>query len=94
MVRWKEVLEGLDVAIGGIVVATGVVILGPEARFPGTIVEVVTRTNVRRECQQIEITDLASLKGKFALVFPAMKLFRITFESRTQSDEISACARS
>src|SRR5207244_2967105 len=78
VVRWKEILEGFNVAIGGIVVAAGVVVLRKEARTPGTF-EIVTSSDMRSESGKIEIAHLARLKGKLSLTFPAMQLFRISF---------------
>src|SRR5207249_1420570 len=48
MVRGKEVLKSFNIAIGRIVVATGKVVLGKEARTPGTL-EVVTSSDMRGE---------------------------------------------
>ena len=74
MVRRKEILKGFNVAIGRIVVATGIVVLCKEARTPGTF-EIVTSSDMRSESGKIEIAHLAGLKGKLAFKFPAMQLF-------------------
>ena len=48
VVRWKEILEGLDVAIVRIVVAAGKVVFRKEAWTPGTF-EIVTSSDMRGE---------------------------------------------
>src|SRR4029453_7471499 len=75
MVRWKEVLKSFNIAIGRIVVAAVGVIIGKEARTPGTF-EIITASDMRCESGKIEIAHLTRLKGKLSLIFPAIELFR------------------
>src|SRR5262245_30721460 len=93
VVRGKEILEGLNVAIGPIMVAAGVIVLRKKARTPEAL-EIVTSSDMRSESSKIEITHLARLKSKFSLIFPAMQLFRIRFQPRAQSHEVGSRARS
>src|SRR5439155_13169184 len=93
MVRWKEILKSLDITVGRIVVAAGVVVFGKEARTPGTF-EIVTSSDMRRESGKIEIARLARLRGKLSLVFPAIELSRISFQPRAEGRESGSRARS
>jgi hypothetical protein len=91
VVRWKEVLEGLDVPVGGVVIAAGEIVFGKETRAPRTI-EIVSPPDVRGEGGQVQIGHLAGLEGELALLFPSVQFLWIGFNSRAERDEISARA--
>jgi hypothetical protein len=74
VVRWKEVLEGLDVPVGGVVIAAGVIVFGKETWVPRTL-EIVSSSDVRDEGGQVQIGDLPGLEGELALVFPSLQFF-------------------
>ncbi len=93
VVRWKEILKSFNVAIARIVVATGIVVICKEPRTPGTF-EIVTSSDMRSESGKIEIAHLARLKGKLSLIFPAMQLFRISFQPRAEGHEVGSRSRS
>ena len=82
-----QVLEGAEVAVGGVGIARAPVVLQAEAGFPRMLQPVVTDAPVAGEGGQGAAVDVALLEGHFGFVIPAAELFRVALPERAHGDE-------
>src|SRR3982074_797510 len=67
VVRWEQVLEGLDVAVLRIVIARGIVIFYAKARLPHRV-KSEAKASMSGEGGEVEAADFTSLERQFGFV--------------------------